>query len=87
VKLGRENKGFMPCILEVELFKGVEVHRNNNYSIDSYKVTKSDDFTFYQLWSEGAYKIPEEEWFKQQNLLMRIKAQIKSPWDIEILNG
>lgn len=61
-------------IQEVEIFKGLEVTRNNNYSTDSYEVISDDGYTFYKLFQNSQEKLPEVEWFSQKNMLMRIKV-------------
>ena len=68
-----------------ELYKGLEVVRNNNYAIDSYQILNKEQHTFYKLWEKGSYKIPEEEWESQRNLLMRITANVTAPYHIKIM--
>lgn len=44
--LENEKKDFELHIQSVLLYKGIEVTRNNNYSVDSYEVVKEEGYLY-----------------------------------------
>lgn len=68
----------------MKLFKGVEVSRNNNYTTDSYKIIEEDGYTFFKLFQKADEKLPEEEWFSQKNVVMRMVVNVQSPFSMVI---
>lgn len=55
--------------------KGVRVNRNDNYTVDSYKVDSEQEkegIITYTLFKKQKEQYPEPEWFAQKFIVARI---------------
>lgn len=63
----------------MSILKGVQVNRNNNYTVDSYKIDSDqadEGITTYTLFKKPKEEYPEAEWFAQKLIVARIEAEV-----------
>lgn len=62
-------------IKNITILKGVRVNRNDNYTVDSYKLDSEQEeqgILTYTLFKKQREQYPEAEWFAQKFIVARI---------------
>ena len=83
-QMGKLKENINYSVESVKVLKGVEVIRNNNYTTDSYQIIEEDGYTFYKLVQKSNEKLPEEEWFRQRNVILKLVINVEAPYVIKV---